>query len=205
MAVDREVLMWNMAFGMVSSYSWDALAPGDNPWLDLVGELQRDVGPHYAGVPLGDYKDVAPEVTESTFGDLAVVANWNGNSSYAAAGYDVAPHGFLARTADGGLVAGAFQGSFDGVALSAGTHYLIVERDTTSVTVRQPVGADTDVTVAPPSSWSSSKPLQVSAIDSAGTSAGAVQGALRDGKLAFPYAAELNGRAVAAYRITVGG
>jgi hypothetical protein len=199
------VLTWNMAFGMVSSYSWDALAPGDNPWLDLVGELQRDVGPHYAGVPLAGYKDVAPEVTESTFGDLAVIANWDGNGSFAAAGYDVAPHGFLARTADGGLVAGAFRGSFEGVALSAGTHYLIVERDAASVTVRQPVGTDTDVTVAPPSSWSSGKTLQVTAIDGAGKSAGAVQGALRDGKLAFPYTGQLNGRTIAAYRIRVSG
>jgi hypothetical protein len=205
MAVDGEVLTWNMAFGMVSSYSWDALAPGDNPWLGLVGELQRDVGPHYAGVPLAGYEDVAPAVTESAFGELAVVANWDAGSSYAAAGYDIAPHGFLARTADGNLVAGAFRGSFAGVALSAGTHYLIVERDAASVTVRQPVGADTDVTVAPPSSWSSGKTLQVTAIDGAGTAAGAVQGALRDGKLAFPYTEELNGRAVAGYRITVGG
>jgi hypothetical protein len=45
----------------------------------------------------------------------------------------------------------------------------------------------------------------VTAIDGAGTAAGAVQGALRDGKLAFPYTEELNGRAVAGYRITVGG
>jgi hypothetical protein len=156
-------------------------------------------------VPLGDYKDVAPAVTESTFSDLAVVANWDGSRSYAVDGYDVAPHGFLARTADGGLVAGAFQGSFDGVALSAGTHYLIVERDATKVTVRQPVGADTDVTIAPPSAWSSGKTLQVTAIDSAGTPAGSVQGSLRDGKLAFPYTGELNGRAVAAYRVTVSG
>ena len=205
MAVDGEVLTWNMAFGMVSSYSWDALAPGDNPWLDLVGELQRDVGPHYAGMPLAGYKDVAPEVTESTFGDLAVVANWDGDRSYSAAGYDVAPHGFLARTADGSLVTGAFRGSFDGVALSAGTHYLIVERNAASVTVRQPVGADTDVAVAPPPSWSSGRTLQVTAIDGAGTSAGAVQGAFRDGKLAFAYTGELNGHRVAAYRITVSG
>ena len=75
MAVDGEVLAWNMAFGLVSSYSWDALAPGENPWLDLVALLQRDVGPHYAGVPLSGYKDVADGVVESTFGDLDVVAN----------------------------------------------------------------------------------------------------------------------------------
>jgi hypothetical protein len=205
MAADGEVLTWNMAFGMVNSYSWDALAPGENPWLDLVGYLQRDIGPHYAGVPLADYKNISPEVTESTFGDLTVAANWDASRVYSAEGYDIAPKGFLARTADGGLLAGAFRGSFDGVALSAGTHYVIVERDAASVTVRQPVGADSDVAVAPPASWSSGRTLQVTAIDGAGKSAGAVQGALRDGKLAFPYTGALNGRAIAAYRITVSG
>jgi hypothetical protein len=45
----------------------------------------------------------------------------------------------------------------------------------------------------------------VTAIDGAGTSAGAVQGALQDGKLAFAYTGELNGRRIAAYRVTVSG
>ena len=31
MAIDLEVLTWNMAFGLVSSYSWDALGPADEP------------------------------------------------------------------------------------------------------------------------------------------------------------------------------
>ena len=205
MAADAEVVTWNMAFGMVNSYSWDALAPGENPWLDLVGYLQRDLGPHYAGVPLGGYKDLAAGVTESTFGDLTVVANRDAGHAYAAAGYDVAPNGFLARTAEDGVLAGAFEGSFDGVQLSAGTHYLLVERDAASVTVRQPVGADTDVAVAPPASLSSGRALVATAIDGAGTPIGAGQAVVRDGKLVLAYAGRLDGRRVAAYRLTVSG
>ena len=60
MAIDLEVLTWNMAFGLVSSYSWDELGPATNPWLDLVARLQRDFGPHYVGVPLSGYRNLAP-------------------------------------------------------------------------------------------------------------------------------------------------
>jgi hypothetical protein len=202
MAADGAVLTWNTAFGMVGSYSWDALAPGANPWLDLVGELQRELGPHYAGVPLGSYETVAADVTRSTFGDLDVIANWDEESGYATAGYDVAPGGFLARTADGGLVAGAFDGAFGGAPLSAGTHYLIVERDAAAVTVRQPVGADTELAVAPPASWNAGAALHVTALDEGGNVIAEVAGTVEPGRVVFDYAATLSGRGVAAYRVS---
>jgi hypothetical protein len=113
MAIDSEVLTWNLAFGLVSSYSWDA---GTGPWLELVAELQRTLGPHYAGVPLGGYRSLAEDVTESRFGDLTVVANLS-SSTFTIDGYDVAPRGFLARTPD--VVAGALRDT-------AGTRYVIV-------------------------------------------------------------------------------
>ena len=149
MAVDDEVVAWDMLFGLVGSYSWDALAPGRNPRLDLA-LLQQAVGPHYAGVALSQYRDLAPGVAESTFGDLDVIGNLGAAQPYVADGYGVAPHGFLARTSDGSLVAADVEGSFDGVVLTAGTHDIVVERTANAVTVRQPVGADTDVGVVPP-------------------------------------------------------
>ena len=103
------------------------------------------------------------------------------------------------------MLAGAFEGSFDGVQLSAGTHYLLVERDAASVTVRQPVGADTDVAVAPPASLSSGRALVATAIDGAGTPIGPGRAVVRDGKLVLAYAGRLDGRRVAAYRLTVSG
>ena len=201
MATDGEVLAWNMAFGLVSSYSWDALGPADNPWLDLVALVQRDVGPHYAGVPLSSYTQLAPDVTQSTFGDLAVVANLGAAGSYAVDGFDVAPHGFLARTRDGALLAGAF----GGVALAPGTHYLVVERDAASVTVHQPVGADTEVAIGPPTSWTAGQTLQATALAADGTALGAVAGRVLGGRFVFSYAGALNGRRVDAYRVTPSG
>jgi hypothetical protein len=204
MAVDGEVLAWNMAFGLVSSYSWDALAPGENPWLDLVALLQRDVGPHYVGVPLSGYKDLSDGVVESTFGDLDVVANLAAPETYSVDGFGVVPHGFLARTQDGTLVAGAFAGAFDGGTLSPGTHYIVVERTPASVTVRQPVGGDTELGVAPPAAWSAGLGLHATALSADGTPLGVVDGRIESGRYTFAYSSTLNGVRVAAYRVAVG-
>ena len=205
LAADREVLTWNMAFGLISSYGWnDLLDSLHSPWLGLVGDLQRVLGPHYAGVRMTGYRDVAPEVTESTFGDLVVLVNWDSAAGHLAGGYGTSPTGFLARTRDDRLVAGAFEGTFDGVALSEGTHYVIMERDDASVTVRQPLGADTNLAIEPPRSWSSGRPLEATAIAPDGNAVEAVPGELRSGRFVFRYRDTLNNRSVAAYRITVG-
>ena len=185
------------AFGLVGSYSWDALAPGRNPWLDLVALLQRDVGPHYAGVALSQYRDLAPGVAESTFGDLDVIGNLGAAQPYVADGYGVAPHGFLARTSDGSLVAADVEGSFDGVVLTAGTHDIVVERTANAVTVRQPVGADTDVGVVPPAGMAA----RVTAVDDQGRPLGVVGSSIANGHVVFRYASTLNGAHVDAYRV----
>jgi hypothetical protein len=206
MATDGEVLTWNAAFGLISSYSWnDQLGSLESPWLELVGSLQRALGPHYAGVRLSGYRYLAPTVTQSTFGDLAVVANWDSTGGYTTGGYGIAPSGFLARTRDDRLTAGAFQGSFGGVALSAGTHYLIVERGDTSATVRQPLGGDTSLAVELPLSWSSGRKREATAIAADGKAIGSADGTVRNGRFELHYAAELNGHAVAAYRVSLAG
>ena len=203
MATDGEVLTWNMAFGMINSYSWDAISPNANPWLDLVARLQRDFGPHYVGIPLSNYESLAPDVNESTYGDLSVIASRDATRGYSVAGYDVAPGGFFARTAANDLLAGAFEGSFDGVPLSAGVHYVIVERGVAGVTVSQPVGADSDVAVGPPAAWSAGRTLAATALASDGTLLGTADGRLQDGRFVFRYAGNMNGRAVAEYRVSV--
>ena len=80
-----------------------------------------------------------------------------------------------------------------------------MERDDASVTVRQPLGADTSLGVEPPSSWRSGRTLQATAISRDGKPLGAAKGELRDGRFVFRYAGELSGHPVAAYRVTVSG
>ena len=197
MARDDEVLAWNMLFGLVGSYSWDALAPGRNPQLDLVSLLQQTLGPHYAGVALSRYRELGPSVAESTFGDLDVVGNLGAAQPYVLDGYGVAPHGFLARTNDGSLVAADVTGTFDGVALTPGTHDIVVQRTGNAVTVRQPVGADTDVGVVPPPGN-----VHATALGDDGRTLGVVDGRPVNGRFVFHYASTLEGAHVAAYRVS---
>jgi hypothetical protein len=159
--------------------------------IQLASQLQRTLGPHYVGVPLAAYRSVSADETESVFGDLTVDANWSD-----AAHDGVAPHGFLARTQDGSVVAGALAGVYDGVALSDGTHFLLFSRDATGVTVRQPVGPDTDVGVAVPGAG------YASAYAADGSFVGTALGEQRNGRFVFRWARMLNGREVAYYIVS---
>ena len=116
MTADPEVLLFNLAFGMILSYNWDGDQKTlDSPWLGLVGQVQRTLGPHYAGRPLAAFRRLAPDVTETVFGDYSLVANWSRTTPYEVAGHRLAPLGFVARTTDGRVLAGAFGDTWSGV------------------------------------------------------------------------------------------
>jgi len=66
------------------------------------------------------------------------------------------------------------------------------------VTVRQPVGADSNVAVEPPASGGAPA---ATALAADGTELGTVAGHLEAGHFVFGYQATLNGRAVTAYRV----
>jgi hypothetical protein len=183
LATDGEVLTWNMAFGLVSSFEW-TLGDEHDPWLALAARLQQDFGPHYAGVPISRYTVLALGVARSVFGDLTVLSNLG------PATYDGIPtNGFRATTADGSLVAGAY----DGLPFTPGVHWLIEERDASGLTVRQPVGPDTSVTVPG---------AQVVALAEDGSVIRAVPGTVSGANVTFDYNRMLDDVAVSAYRVT---
>ncbi len=197
MTTDPEALAWNLAFGFVLSYAWTP-ASLESSWLGLVGTLQRVLGPHYAGKPLAAYAELAPGVTDSRFGDLRVVAN-RSRTPYPLDGYGIAPDGFLARTPD--VTAGAFVDTFDGAGLAAGTHYLVVERSSDALTVRQPLGEDTPIALAPPPSWHPGQALHGRAYGADGAELGDAGGELVAGRFRLEVRASLGGQKVAFYRI----
>jgi hypothetical protein len=100
------VLLWNLAFGLVHSYSWDERTKTlESPWLERVASLQRTLGPLYVGKTLDSWRELGPKLTESRFGDLVVVANWSATDTVTVEGRRLGPFGFVARTADGTLLA----------------------------------------------------------------------------------------------------
>jgi hypothetical protein len=125
---DPQILAWNIAYGYMLSYNWGAGL--DGPWLGIATAFQQALGPHFAGAALTGYTQVADGVTETRFGTYSVVSNWT-DAPYVAGDYTIAPHGFLARTDDGGLVAGEF-------ADASGPVYRIVQSGTTTFSVAVP-------------------------------------------------------------------
>jgi hypothetical protein len=119
MTDDPEVLTFSLAFGLVLSYSWNEESRTlDNRWLGIVGDVQKALGPHYAGKELTAYRRLADEVTETEFGDYSVVANWSRTTAFDLDGYRIAPLGFLARGGDGRLLAGTFGDTWTGVTIA---------------------------------------------------------------------------------------
>jgi hypothetical protein len=104
MTDDPETLTFNVAFGFVLSYAWEGETL-DSPWATLVGQVQRTLGPHYAGRRLTAFREIEPNVTETVFeGGYRVIANWR-KGAVDVGGELVAPQGFVARAPDGQVLA----------------------------------------------------------------------------------------------------
>jgi hypothetical protein len=126
MAIDGEVVTWNLAFGLMQSVEWH-LGQEHDPWLQLAARLQSDFGPLYAGVPLSSFTQLAPGVTKSVYGKLTVIANLSAQP------YDgIDADGVKATVPDGSLSLQTYPGG----------HWVIEERQGSVTTVRQPVGGD---------------------------------------------------------------
>ena len=148
-----EVLTWNAAFGVMAGYLWPDLGSMKRDWIKLANAFQHAVFARTAGQALASYRELAPEVTESRFGNLRTVANWDASKAYADGGFKIAPSGFLAASGDGALLAGAFVERFNGAPLSDGVHYLIVESSGRGLSVRQPAGPDTELRIPLDRKW----------------------------------------------------
>ena len=146
----------------------------------------------------------APNVTETGYPNLSVLANWSGADTYTTAGYGVAPTAFLARSRDGALVAGTFSGTFDGLPLSAGRHDLVVSRRSSAVLVHQPLGGETQLGIRLPSSWQAGRPVHATALAANGEPLGPVEGTVRDGRFLFTCGGPSAGAPAPTYRLSSG-
>jgi hypothetical protein len=204
MNAGAEVLTWNAAFGVMAGYHWPELRSSSPDWVAIATAFQPAILSRTAGRMLSAYRTLTPDVTESRFDDLAVIANWNASSPYDVDGYTVAPSGCLARTDDGSVMGGAFVDRFNGSPLSAGLHYLLVERTTARLTVRQPGSSETSLTVTLPAEWDLTAGVQVRQMTRTNQTIGTVPVAL-DGRRATFFFAKMAGSApVDRYEISPG-
>lgn len=200
----KATLAWNLAFGYMLSYDLGPTNFGGgvgDPWLLVVSDFQRYVLSRYAGDRMLAYTQRPDGGTQSAFTHALVVTNPSASTPYTFAGYVLAPQGTLVALDDNSLVAGVFT-SYNGVALSAGDHYLIEEHEPSAVVVRQPLGASTRLTVGRAPEWQASDPIIAVAMSRAGAVLASTAAATTPSGVSFWYQSDIAGVRVAYYRLT---
>lgn len=130
------------------------------------------------------------------FTGTTVIANQRADQSYVYGGHTIAPGGALVLRSDGFLTAGILW-AFNGAALTAGDHYLIVEISADAITVRQPMGADTDIVLDRPGAWPQSATISANAFGYDGANLGQRPVVAEGQRLRLAYAARIGSREVA--------
>jgi hypothetical protein len=200
----KDILRWNLAMGYMLSYDLVQSTYGgglDSEWLGVVSAFQKWVLAAYADQKVTDYTSVtATLITQTDFETCRVYANWSPSRGYMIGTYAIPIDGALVTCNDGAVVAGVFKG-YNGAELSAGDHYLIETRGDWGTIVRQPMGADTDLTLALLPEWGTRGPAIALALDAADQVVGTVPVTISPAGLTFRYRKNLAGKDVAAYRL----
>jgi hypothetical protein len=199
MTVDKATLVWNVALGYMLSY--DTVTGGlGNPWLPLVGALQKHVLSRYADEQVTAHTAAQDGVTRTDFESHSVMANWDAGRALAAGGHTLSPQGFLVRDDGGSFTAGVFTG-FHGAPLSPGDHYLIEERGAAEITLRQPMGADTELALPYPAGWNAGQAIEATACEADGRAIAGVPVTVTAQGMVFQYQGRRAGQSVASYRL----
>ena len=181
-------ITWNLAMGYNLGDDL-RLTEGnvhDNPWLKLNGELQDHLLADYVSERITGYTNLAANVTRTSFQNVEVIANWDSINPYTTGGYTLSPSGALIQDQLGRLTAGILT-SFNGYPLSAGDHYLIVKVNLNQISVRQPMGSSTSLTLPLPAGWKTGDPIQAHAEDINGNILGSISLLVSDQGITFDY------------------
>jgi hypothetical protein len=200
MTVNKATLTWNLALGYMLSYDLGYGGGLDNPWLALVGDFQKHVLARYASEMVTNFANLEGEVTQTSFETFAVTANWDETQPYDTGQYTLPPLSVVVTSADGTLTAGVFTG-YNGLPLSTGDHYLIEQRSSSDIIVRQPLGADTSLTLELLPGWTLNDSIGVWAHAETGQVVGSVPVTVTAQGVTFVYQQQIGGQSVAYYSV----
>ncbi len=201
--VDKGILTWNLAFGYMLSYDLVASDSGgglDSAWLGVTAAFQRNVLARYADEIMSGFTEVEDAVTQTSFETYTVLANWDEGAAFDVGKHTLPPLGVLVTSADDTLTAGVFT-RYNGMSLSAGDHYLIEERGLNAITVYQPLGADTSLTLDLLPGWSPDDPLEARAYTAEDQWIGGVPVTATVQGATFVYRQQVAGQPVAYYKV----
>ena len=192
-------ITWNLAMGYNLGDDL-RLTEGSvhaNAWLKLNGELQDHLLADYASERVTNYTHLTPGVSQTEFQNFVVTANWDSLNPYSLGGNTLAPLGALVQKKNGMVTAGILT-ALNGHALSAGDHYLIIQRSLNQITVRQPMGSDTSLTLALPPGWNALDAIQAAALNLAGDEIATVALTLSGDGMTFNWQGSMNSQEVEA-------
>jgi hypothetical protein len=196
-------ITWNLAMGYHLGDDL-RLTEGSvhaNAWLKLNGELQDHLLADYASERVTNFNYLTPSVSQTDFQNFTVVANWDSLNAYSLGGNTLAPLGAMVQKKNGTVMAGILT-ALNGHSLSAGDHYLIIKRSLNQITVRQPMGSDTSLTLALPPDWNAQDPIQAVALNLAGIVIATVPLGFSDDGMTFNWQASMNSQEVEAVVIS---
>jgi len=200
--ITKQRLAFNLAFGYMLNYDLghSQFNPPDSEWLEPIGAFQRYVLADYADERLRDYSLLTGKVSRSLFEHTIVTMNWSQSDAYATGDYVLPSEGVLVQKEDGSLTAGVFT-VYNGAALNTGDHYLIEERGTNEIIVRQPMGGDTSLSLTRLPGWDTTVHLSARAYSRDGHLIGAAPVSVSGTQLTFTYRVQMAGQPVAYYRV----
>lgn len=167
---NKATLGWNAAMGYQLSYDLVRSQYGggiEDEMLEVVVAFQSRVLASYAGERVQGYTHLNENVTQTDFETAMVFYNWDASKTYSLGDYSVPGNGFLILKKDGSLVAGIFN-RYNGERLSPGEHYLMEERGSDAIFIRQPKGKNTLLKVKLLPEWMNEQKLLVQAFSEDG-------------------------------------
>jgi hypothetical protein len=210
---NKATLSWNASMGYMLSYDLVASDFGggvESEFIQVTAAFQKYVLSRYASERITNYSEPQKYITLTSFETVTVTANWDTTSLYNTAEFAISPLGILIQKNDGSLTAGVFA-VYNKLPLSGGDHFLIEERSQAEIILRQPLGADTMITVKPLPAWRDLKPapgasklvaLTANAYSRDGQLIGSAPAVtLTEDGLSFLYTQVMNGQPVTYFKI----
>ncbi|MDH7484950.1 MAG: hypothetical protein QHJ81_01600 [Anaerolineae bacterium] len=199
----KGILRWNLAMGYMLSYdvvpSPDYGGGLDGEWLRVVSEFQKWVLATYADQRITGFTWEDPILSRTDFETCRVYADWSSRWGWVIGPHVIPAEGVMVTCDGGNLTAGVFKG-YGGTTLTSGDHYLIETRGEWGTIVRQPLGPDTDLTVARLPDWGAAGgPPQAYAISAAGQVIGNTPVTVSTAGLTFRYARTVGTQSADAY------
>ncbi len=170
---------------------------GETDWLRTTATYQKAVSQRTFGQPLSAHDRLTNDQTviETTWGSgngqISIIANFDPEQTEKTfetpSGYTIAPDGFHAMSLDGDVTAGIYSGTFNKTPLTAGDHWLVVERQPRQISVKQLDGASTPIGVDRPRSWRDTDKINMLQIMSNGSARVAQADQITADKILFTY------------------